>query len=85
MMEIKKLVENIHYESEEKKLDKKDVVGVLRQALLVGVSAALAVIADKLGGLDLGPYTALIVPLIITAISTVQKWLASNKESEKDV
>ena len=52
-----------------------DFVGVLKTATLVGVSAAVAYIANNLGGSDLGPLTGVVVPIVAVALDSFMKWL----------
>lgn len=57
------------------KLNIGDVLGVAKNALLVGGAAALTVVAENLQVVDIGLYTPLVVPIIAVALDTAIKWL----------
>ncbi len=61
------------------KLDVSDVVGVGKNALLVGGAAALAYVAQNLNTIDLG-VAALAVPVISVVLDTAIKWLKDNSK-----
>ena len=63
-------------------LDMVDVWSLLKNAGLVAVAAFLTVIMNGIGSLDLGQYTALIIPVITVALDTVIKWAKNNTEEE---
>jgi len=63
--------------SEKFKLDVSDVVGVGKNALLVGGAAALAYVAQNLDAIDLG-MAALAVPVISVVLDTAIKWMKNN-------
>lgn len=61
--------------SSAKSLDSTDF-GKLAAHVLIGAAvAALTIIGEKLASIDMGMYTALIIPLGTALISTAQKWL----------
>jgi|SaaInlStandDraft_2_1057019.scaffolds.fasta_scaffold479683_1 hypothetical protein len=64
--------------SEKFKLDLGDVVGLVQTAVLVGLSAAVAYAVDNLGSLDLGVWTAMIVPVVAVGLQGLQKWIKDN-------
>ena len=64
--------------SEKFKLDMDDTVGLLKTAVLVGAAAAVTYVADNLGGLDLGMWTGMIVPVVAIGLQSVQKWIKDN-------
>lgn len=55
-----------------------DLLGVLKNAALVGGAAALTVVAQNLHIIDLGQYGPLIVPLIAVGLDTTIKWMKNN-------
>jgi hypothetical protein len=60
------------------KLNWGDIVGVGKNAALVGGAAALTVVADSLGAIDLGTYGPLVVPIIAVGLDTAIKWMKNN-------
>ena len=52
-----------------------DVVKLLKNAGLVGGSAALTYIANNIGQLDLGATMGLVVPIVAVALDSAIKWL----------
>lgn len=63
------------------KLNISDVLGVAKNALLVGAAAALTVVAENLEVVDIGLYTPLVVPIIAVALDTAIKWLKNPASS----
>jgi hypothetical protein len=59
-------------------LDMIDVWSLLKNALLVAVAAFLTALMNGLAHLDLGEYTALIVPMVTVVLDTVIKWAKNN-------
>lgn len=59
-------------------LNAADVVKLLKNAALVAVSAALAYTAQHLSSLNLGPSTALVVPIIALVLDAMIKWVKDN-------
>jgi len=63
-------------------LDLTDVKKLGIHALLVGVAAALTVAVDSLGSLNLGAYTAVVVPIVSIGLNTALKWIRANDTTE---
>ena len=59
-------------------LDAGDVGKLTRNAVLVGVSAALTYAASQLGNLDLGALGPLLVPVISTVLDSAITWIKDN-------
>lgn len=55
-----------------------DVVGVVKNAALVGGAAALTVVAQNLQVIDFGMYGPLVVPVLAVGLDTVIKWMKNN-------
>jgi hypothetical protein len=60
------------------KLNWSDIIGVGKNAALVGGAAALTVVAQSLGTIDLGTYGPLVVPIIAVGLDTAIKWMKNN-------
>ena len=60
------------------KLNWGDITGVAKNAALVGGAAALTVVAESLGEIDLGVYGPLFVPIVAVGLDTAIKWLKDN-------
>ena len=60
------------------KLNWSDITGVAKNAALVGGAAALTVITESLGEIDLGIYGPLFVPIVAVGLDTAIKWLKDN-------
>ena len=56
-----------------------DWVKLLRGALFAGIGAVVAFFQEHITGLDLGAYTAFIVPAVAAALEWVTRWLKDNK------
>lgn len=63
-------------------LDMVDVWSLLKNALLVAVAAFLTALMNGLGNLDLGQYTALIIPMVTVVLDTVIKWAKNNSDED---
>ena len=63
-------------------VDKTDVYKASRTALLVGLTAAISYAITNLSGVDLGPYTATILPVIAFGLDFVYRWLKDNTPKE---
>lgn len=61
-----------------------DVVGLLKNALLVAVAAFITAVVNGLAHLDLGEYTALIVPMVTVFLDTILKWVKNNAKDNGD-
>lgn len=64
-------------------LDMLDVWVLLKNALLVALAAFLTAIMNGIGAIDLGQYTALLIPMITVVLDTVIKWAKNNQEEEE--
>ena len=62
-------------------LDLTDVASLFKNALLVAIAAFLTALANGVGSLDLGNYTALIIPMVTVALDTLLKWIKNNTNS----
>lgn len=51
-----------------------DLIKVLKNGLLVAVAAFLTYIANNLQAIDLGQYTALLIPIVALVLDTIVKW-----------
>lgn len=56
-----------------------DIVNLGKNALLVGVAAALTYVGENVASVDLGAAGVLLVPVVAVAIDTVVKWIKNNK------
>lgn len=65
-------------------LDLTDVASLFKNALLVAIAAFLTALANGVGNLDLGNYTALIIPMVTVALDTLLKWVKNNTSVEPD-
>ena len=59
-------------------LDAADFGKLGRNAVLVGISAALTYAASKLGDLELGTLGPLLVPIISTVLDSAITWIKDN-------
>ena len=59
-------------------LDAADVGKLGKNALLVGISAALTYVAGNLANIDLGALGPLLVPIISTALDSAITWIRDN-------
>lgn len=59
-------------------LDVNDVVNVGKNALLVGLAAVLTYVGENVTKIDLGPYSALVVPMVVVLVNTVVNWAKDN-------
>ena len=76
---LKNLMANVQHTSDSGKLDKNDAFSIGRQAVFVGLGAAVAFLSSHLVGLNLGEYTMVIVPITTVGLNALQKWIASNE------
>lgn len=65
-------------------IDMVDVFSLLKNALLVALAAFLTALINGLGNLDLGAYTALVIPMVTVILDTVVKWAKDNQKDEDD-
>ncbi len=66
-------------------LDVGDIASLLKNALLVAVSAFLTVLVNNLASLDLGQYTPMIVPMIAVILNTAIQWVRDNSKEVEEV
>lgn len=59
-------------------LDKEDVLGLVKNAVLVGLAAVLTYVGENLSSLDLGAAGVMLVPVVSVVIDTVVKWAKNN-------
>ena len=57
-----------------------DLIKVLKNGLLVAVAAFLTYIANNLQVIDLGQYTALLIPIVALVLDTIVKWAKDNTD-----
>ncbi len=62
--------------------DKTDVIKAGRTALLVGLAAAVSHLMTAISGVDLGPYTDLVLPVATFALDFAYRWLKDNTPKE---
>lgn len=63
-------------------LDKKDALGLVKNAVLVGLAAILTYVGENLSSLDLGTNGVLLVPVVTIVIDSVVKWARGNVKQE---
>ena len=59
-------------------LDKTDWGKIVRETLVAAASAGLTVLINYEGSLDLGPYTALLMPGVHFVLTAALKWVRDN-------
>jgi hypothetical protein len=64
------------------KLNLTDAKKIGINAIIAAVGAGVAVLIDNVAQLNMGPYTALVAPIIIMGLNTLQKWMKSNVVTE---
>lgn len=62
-------------------LDAGDLIKVLKNGLLVAVAAFLTYIMNNIQVIDLGQYTALLIPIVTLVLDTVIKWAKDNSQN----
>lgn len=65
-------------------LDMVDVWAVLKNALLVALAAFLTAVMNNLHMIDLGVYTAMVIPVVSLVLDTVIKWVKNNSEEKEE-
>ena len=55
---------------------------VIKNGLLVAVAAFITYIMNNLHVIDLGVYTALVIPIVTLVLDTVVKWAKDNSKQE---
>jgi hypothetical protein len=63
-------------------LDKKDVLNLVKNAVLVGIAAILTYVGENLTSLDLGANGVLLVPVVSIVIDSIVKWARGNVTQE---
>lgn len=56
-------------------LNKADVIKLVKNTVLVGLAAGLTFFGENLANVNLGPSSALIVPVVALAINTFVRWI----------
>lgn len=56
-------------------LDVNDLVGVGKNALLVGLAAVLTYVGENITKVDLGSASALVVPVVVVLVNTLVNWV----------
>jgi len=59
-------------------VDINDVVSIGKNALLVGLAAVLTYVGENIANVDLGPTSALIVPVVAVVVNTLVNWIKDN-------
>lgn len=65
-------------------LDREDVLGLVKNAVLVGLAAVLTYVGENLSSLDLGTTGVMLVPVVSVVIDTVVKWAKSNTKPSQE-
>jgi hypothetical protein len=65
-------------DSKQFSLNMTDVMGLFKNAALVGLAAGLTFVAGGIGGLDFGSLGILVVPIVAVALDSAIKWLKDN-------
>ena len=60
-----------------------DIVGVAKNAALVGGAAALTVVAQNLHVVDLGSWGPVVVPLVAVGLDAAIRWLKDNSKTKE--
>jgi hypothetical protein len=68
--------------SDKFKINTGDLLNVLKNGLLVAVAAFITYIMNNLHIIDLGMYTALVIPIVTLILDTVVKWAKDNSKEE---
>ena len=61
-----------------------DLVSVLKNGLLVAMAAFITYIMNNLHVIDLGSYTALVIPIVTLVLDTIVKWAKDNSKQEAE-
>ena len=65
-------------------LDMVDVWAVMKNALLVALAAFLTAVMNNLHMIDLGVYTAMVIPVVSLVLDTIIKWVKNNSEEKEE-
>ncbi len=68
--------------SDKFKINTGDLMNVLKNGLLVAVAAFITYIMNNLHIIDLGTYTALVIPIVTLVLDTIVKWAKDNSKQE---
>lgn len=68
--------------SDKFKINTSDLLNVLKNGLLVAVAAFITYIMNNLHVIDLGTYTALVIPIVTLVLDTIVKWAKDNSKEE---
>ncbi|MCP4442761.1 MAG: hypothetical protein GY810_27970 [Aureispira sp.] len=68
--------------SDKFKINTGDLLNVLKNGLLVAVAAFITYIMNNLHIIDLGTYTALVIPIVTLVLDTIVKWAKDNSKEE---
>jgi len=68
--------------SDKFKINTGDLMNVLKNGLLVAVAAFITYIMNNLHIIDLGTYTALVIPIVTLVLETIVKWAKDNSKQE---
>lgn len=68
--------------SDKFKINTGDLMNVLKNGLLVAVGAFITYIMNNLHIIDLGTYTALVIPIVTLVLDTIVKWAKDNSKQE---
>ena len=63
-------------------VDMNDIVNVGKNALLVGFAAILTYVGENIAHIDLGPMSALVVPVVVVLVNTMVSWIRDNTNSK---
>lgn len=64
-------------------IDKNDIIAVVKNALLVGLAAAVTYAAEYFGKLDLGASNTVVIPMVVVALSSLSRWLTDFTKEKK--
>lgn len=64
-------------------LDVNDLIGVGKNAVLVGVAALLTYLGENISKIDLGSMSALVVPVVVVVVNTMVNWIKDNTANKK--
>lgn len=63
-------------------MDVNDLVNVGKNALLVGVAAVLTYVGEHISNIDLGPASALVVPVVLVVVNTLVNYIKDNTKKK---
>jgi len=56
-------------------LNQADLIKLAKNALLVSLAAGLTFVGENLANINIGPSSALIVPVVALAVNTLVRWI----------